>query len=66
MEFSCFFHKAKETGKMSRMFGKWNRRFLQINLKELDLFYTPKPGGKTKKTFPLNVIKKQFSSKKIS
>lgn len=40
---------------MSRMFGKWNRRFMVINLKEKDFYYTPKPGGKTKKTFPLNV-----------
>lgn len=54
-EFSFYFHKAKETGKMSRMFGKWNRRFMVLNLKDKDLYYTPKPGSGTKKALPLHV-----------
>jgi hypothetical protein len=47
--------KAKESGKVSRLFGKWNRRFMHFDLVMMKLWYIAKPGAKDKKFLPLNV-----------
>jgi hypothetical protein len=52
---ACWLFKAKEAGKMSRMFGKWNKRYFILDLDEVKMYYTSKPGGKDVKYLVLNV-----------
>lgn len=52
---TCWLFKAKKAGKMSRMFGKWNKRYFILDLDELKMYYTSKPGGKDIKYLLLNV-----------
>ena len=53
---SCWLYKAKAAGKMSRMFGKWNKRYLILDLDEMKMYYSSKPGGKDIKYLVLNVL----------
>jgi len=54
---ACWLYKAKSEGKISRMLGKWNKRYFILDLDELKMFYTTKPGkvGKDVKYLLLNV-----------
>ena len=63
MEYMCFVHKAKEAGKMSRLFGKWNRRFLTLKLETMEFYYAPKASSNEllRKNIPLEVSL-QFNS----
>ena len=51
----CWLYKAKEAGKVSRWFGKWNKRYLVLDLDDLKMFYSSKPGGSDPKYLLLNV-----------
>ena len=51
----CWLYKAKEAGKVSRWFGKWNKRYLVLDLDDLKLFYSSKPGDSNPKHLFLNV-----------
>ena len=59
----CDVYKAKEQGKMSRFFGKWNKRYLTLNLESMQLYYVSKPGKDDKKYIPLKVSQIQQISK---
>ena len=52
---TCYVKKAKKDKSFTKLFGKWNRRFLTVSLTEMDFYYKNKPTSKSKTYLPLDV-----------
>ena len=55
IQLSCYIRKAKKEKAISRIFGKWNRRFLFFNLDPLEMYYCNKPTSESRQYLPLEV-----------
>jgi len=50
----CLVYKEKSGG-IAKIFGKWNKRYLTLDLEDLKMYYTNSKGSKKYKFLMLNV-----------
>ena len=52
---SCYANKARKCDSLARKFGKWDKRFIWLNMETLELLYANHPDDKIQNQIPLEV-----------